>query len=56
MLIKTVKMYKIFFIMKLRLLRENWEYYITHIITWQAKRGYPRFRGSKTKEKTPKEK
>jgi len=41
---------------KLRLLGEDWEHYIAYITAWQAKRGYPRFRGSKTKEKTFKEK
>ena len=41
---------------KLRLLREDWEQYIVHITAWQAKRGYLRFRKSKTRGETPREK
>ena len=56
MLIGTVKVHKIFFIIKPRLLGEDWEWYIACITVWQAKRGYLRFRGPKTKEEIPKEK
>ena len=41
---------------KPRLPEKDWERYIVYITAWQAKRGYPRFRGSKTKEEIPKEK
>ena len=49
-------MYETPFMTKLRLLGEDWEYYIVYIITWQAKRGYLRFRGFKTKKETLREK
>ena len=49
-------MCKTLFIVLLRLLGEDWEQYIAYIIAWQAKRGYLRFGGSKTKDETPKEK
>ena len=55
-LIGIARVYKIFFIIKLRLPGEDQEQYMAYIIAWQAKRGYLRFRGSKTKEKTLKEK
>ena len=55
-LIRTVKVYKTLFMTKLRLLRENWEWYMVYITAQQAKRGYLRFRRPKTKEETPKKK
>jgi len=48
--------YKIPFIIKPRLLKKDWEWYIVYIIVWQAKRGYLKFGGSKTKEKILREK
>ncbi len=54
--IGTARVYKISFMTKPRLPKENWERYIAYIIAWQAKRGYPRFKRSKTKEKTLREK
>ena len=56
MLIGTAKVYKILFIMRLRLLKEDWEWYMVCIIAWQAKWGYLRFGRTKTKEETPREK
>ena len=54
--IRTTRVYKIPPMTKPRLLKEDWERYIAHITAWQAKRGYLRFRGSKTKEEIPREK
>ena len=42
--------------MKLRLLGKDQEQYIVYIIAQQAKRGYLRFRRSKTKGEIPREK
>ena len=54
--IGIVRVYEISFMTKPRLLKEDWERYIMYIIAWQAKRGYLRFGGSKTKEEIPREK
>ena len=54
--IGTVRVYKISFMTKLRLPREDWERYIACIIAWQAKRGYLRFGRTKTKGEIPREK
>ena len=39
-----------------RLPGEDWERYMARITAWQANRGYLRFKRSKTKKETPKEK
>ena len=54
--IGTIKVYEIFSMTKPRLPGKDWEYYMACITAWQAKRGYLRFGGSKTKEETLKEK
>ena len=56
MLIRIIKVYKTPFMIKLRLLEKDWEQYMAYIIAWQAKRGYLRFRRSKIKGETPREK
>ena len=55
-LIGIVKVCETPFMTKPRLLREDWEQYITYIIKWQAKRGYLRFGRSKTRDKILREK
>ncbi len=54
--IGTARVYNTFFITKPKLPKKDWEWYIIYITAQQAKRGYLRFRKSKTKEKILREK